>query len=81
MGTKSHHQLGSYWHLIAAVGIRVVNDPAPVRLNTLQGSPFYQEMLDSTKWTPWESEEERIKTQSRKMRMERVGVGGVGGGK
>lgn len=80
MGTKSHHQLRSYWHLIAAVRIRVVDDPVPVRLNTLQGSPYYQEMLGSTKWTPWESEEERFKTQSRKMRMERVGVGGVGGG-
>lgn len=49
MGTKSHHQLGSYWHLTAAVRIRVVDDPVPVRLNTLQGSPYYQEMLGQHK--------------------------------
>lgn len=49
VGTKSHHQLGSYRHLIAAVRIRVVDDPVPVRLNTLQGSPYYQEMLGQHK--------------------------------
>lgn len=66
--------------MIAAMRIRVVDDAVPVRLNTLQGRPHYQEMLGSTEWIPWESEEERNKTQSKRMKMERVSVGGVGGG-